>query len=459
MKSWKKQLSEEFDRAAPVLREDIVRAPVPETKSRNPALVRKKTAPWKLPFGIGSAGVAVLAAVFLILWAAGIFAPATRPENTRYIYTLEINPAVAFVTDEKGNVESVKALNTDADTILSDTEMQNRLRSVSLADAVCIFTDAATQAGYLNPAAESAVRFSGSTEEKDVFLANAAEHLRRYFREKGIYALVVEDRLTADALGERVGIPASGSLAALCGRLETLPDLFGERALDNADGETLRDLYETYIVGGQTLDFVRDELLAHLEDIVQNAQMLREMTLCSYRIMIHKDNPYFPLPADYWTVKKRGDAEYSEEFSALMQEMAEKLTAYEQTYGVAIHSNEELREAADAYSSLSDLNLKDVFSSLTPEDFRASTGKYISILKNIGFDTGALETVLTVPATAQDYAVQFRTIQERLFLAREEKYREIYEQPRQVISAGEYEEFLRRITEEYGSPENFWNKK
>ena len=174
---------------------------------------------------------------------------------------------------------------------------------------------------------------------------------------------------------------------------------------------------------------------------------------------MHKDNPFNPIPADYWRIKKYPNAQYSAEFAVLMNEMEDLLAEYESAFGVSIGSLNDFTSATDAYSSLSGIDFEDFFKTLTANDFVAAAGKYVGMLKNIGSDVAALETLLAVPQTAQEYILQLQTMLNQLYNSREERYKDIYGQHRAEISETEYADFISEVIREYGSLENFWNQK
>ncbi|MGN0813381.1 MAG: hypothetical protein ACI4MQ_07735 [Candidatus Coproplasma sp.] len=461
MKSWKKQLNEEFDRTVPALKDEIKNAPIITANQIDGSVVQNGNTLVKRRIGIGSVcAAAVIALVFMFMWLFGVFNTPTVPAIDRFVFTLEINPTVAFVTDKDGRVQSVNALNEDADVILSDDSTLNKLKNVPLSESIVTYTDSAAQLGYLDLSADkTAVRLSSSSETDETLLATISESLQSYFMTNGIYAVVVTDILPVSEICERLGVPKTNTLTDLTDTIKDLPALFGERVDMGADAEKLQNLYQTFVIGTQTLEYVRDELLKNVNVIVTNAQMLSQMGLCSYDIMMHKDNPFNPIPADYWTIKKYPNANYTEEFAALMTQMKNLLTEYKNEFGISLNSLSDLTSAADAYSSFVGMNFEELFANLTLNDFQSSAAKYVGILKNIGCDVVVLESILSVPLTTQEYLTQLQVVLDQLNNARKEQFKEIYEQPRDEISDVEYGDFIEEIISEYGSLENFWNKK
>ena len=77
------------------------------------------------------------------------------------VFTVEINPAVSFVTD--GDlVTGVMAVNEDADVVLSVSEVRENIVGKKIDEAVIYYVDCAAKLGYLDISNEgSAVRVSG----------------------------------------------------------------------------------------------------------------------------------------------------------------------------------------------------------------------------------------------------------------------------------------------------------
>ena len=458
MSSWKKRLRDEFDAAAPKLRSDVVDAPI-TTSQAQASNVNSGGAIAKRKIGLfGACGaVVIVVAVIALLAIFGVFDP--KPIAKRYVFALEINPAAAFVTDGGGSVQSVTALNADADVILSDKSVAERLKNVPLAEAVVTYADCAARLGYLDLAsADNIVRLSGSADADKALLSTASDDLCGYFKTNGIYAAVLESVTTAAELGTRLGAPDASSVSELADTLAAKPTLFGERIDASASAETLRELYDAYIVGTQMLDLVRAELLESVNDIAESARMLSQMVVCNYNIMMHRDNPFGPIPADYWMIEKYGDGEYTDEFFELLDRMRGLLTEYENAFGKRIGGLTELTIASDAYSSMSD-DLEALFSALSPDSFAASASKYVEMLKNIGRDESELDALLSAPQTVEEYFAQLQTVTAQLYASRLDRYKPAYEEPRSEISDIDYADFVDGLIAEHGSLENYWNEK
>ena len=268
MKSWKKRFNEEFDHIAPPLREDVKNAPIVTATDTKIPVVKTKPPLLKRYLGAGTALAAV--AIAIVFAFIGIFkAPAPPPPAfDHFVFTLEINPAVAFVTDANGTVQRITSLNEDADVLLSDPALTEKVKNKPLTEAIVAYTDEAAKLGYLDlSAAQSAVRLSSSTETDGNLLSAVSGSLKEYFMTNGIYAVVVENRADVKELCGRLGVAETSDLKELTEALGRLSDRFGERVEEDADAEELQSLYRTYIMGLQTFETVRDKLMKNTDEL------------------------------------------------------------------------------------------------------------------------------------------------------------------------------------------------
>lgn len=457
MKSWKKRLNEEFEAAVPALSREVLNAPVQSVKEEEKPRA-KKISPLKkrLFFGSGFAAAA-LAIVFTVLGVIGVFAPPAAPKLAGGVYTLEINPAVVFVTAENGKVLSVKSLNEDADVVLSDEKTRDKLINAPISEAVVAYTDAVVKAGYIDiTKRENAVKLSYVEWVDEDRLNSVTESLQDYFKQKGVYAAIVEKFLTKRELCEKVGVAVTNKTDELIDELEGLSAFFADRSVKNATTEELQNLYNEYIVGKSTLEYVKKELISRISDIAEGALLLKEIGVCNAKIFTSIYNPGFIIHYDYWGIKNTPNLTYNEEFAALIKEMDGLIDEYEQKFGKKIATTDEYNAVRDAFSAFQDVNIKDFLTSLTVADFRKSLGEYITVLKNIGYDTSALETIINAPQTAEEYIGQLRVITRQTLLSREKGFENVYSAPREQISATDYDDYISEITAKYGSLENFW---
>ena len=457
MKSWKKRLNEEFEAAVPALKDEVLNAPVQSVKGEDKPR-EKKISPLKkrLFFGSGFAAAA-LAIVFTVLGAAGVFAPPAAPKYAGGVYTLEINPAAAFVTAENGNVLSVKSLNEDADVVLSDEKTRDKLINAPINEAIAAYTDTVVKAGYLDiTKRENAVKLSYSDWVDEDSLNSVTESLQDYFKQKGVYAAIVEKPLTKSELCEKVGVAFTEKTDELFDELANLSAFFAERSAKNATAEELQNLYNEYIVGKSTLELFKTELVSRISDIAESALLLQKIGYCNLKILSSEYNPGFIIRYDYWRIKSNPNLTYSEDFAALIKETDGLIDEYEKKFGKRISSYDEFKSALDLLDSFSGVDLKEFLSSLTLTDFQATIEKYIGILETVGCDFSALEAIVNAPQTAEEYLSQLRAVSLQTLLSRENRFADIYSAPREQISATDYDEYINEIIAKYGSLENFW---
>lgn len=458
MKNWKKRLNEEFEAAVPALSREVLDAPAGNVVSDEEKPCEKIRSPFKKRLFFGSGFVAAaLAIVFTVLGVTGVFAPPAAPKLAGGVYTLEINPAVAFVTAENGKVLSVKSLNEDADVVLSDEKTRDKLINAHIHEAVVAYTDAVVKAGYIDiTKRENAVKLSYADWVDEDRLNSVTESLQDYFKQKGVYAAIVEKFLTKRELCEKVGVAVTDKTDELFNELEGLSAFFADRSVKNATTEELQNLYNEYIVGKSTLEYVKKELISRISDIAEGALLLKEIGVCNVKIISSIYNPGYIIPYDYWRIKSSPNLTYNEEFAALMKEMDGLVDEYEQKFGKKIATSDEYNAVRDAFSAFQDVNIKDFLTSLTVADFRKSLGEYITVLKNIGYDTSALETIINAPQTAEEYFGQLRVVTRQVLLSREKGFEEVYSAPREQISATDYDDYISEIIAKYGSLEKFW---
>ena len=490
MRSWKKRLNKEFDAMAPEMSNEVRNAPIitgreehkREEKSAYSGFSSRKAGFWSL------AGVAaVLVVVFVSLAVAGVFGGAENDET--YVFALEINPAVSFVTDKDGTVRAANSPNADADAVLSDESTLNAIKGKSLNEAVVAYTDTAARLGYidLNTAA-GAVRLSGSEEKEQKLLSGAAEGLRGYFKNKGAYVAVVEEIVGVSGMGEILGVEGAKQTSDLVGAMQDAAVAYGERLAAGVNADGLKNLYESYIVDSQLYDYLRNALILGSDDFVSNARALAEIGILNLKITFSRDNPSAVL-TDYWSVTERFDEAYfSDEFRALTDGMKALLTDYAESFGADITSKDEFygelydfavlagKEfedlvfslASSAIESITDpqaifeafeefaaIDFGKILENLTPQTILSSLSEYRGILARSGIDPNLTETLSHVPTTVAEYISEMRSVVTAIYETRTEIFREGYDRVREALTDEEYSAFVDGIVREYGSIENF----
>ncbi len=477
MKNFKKLLNDEFEAASPELSEEVKNAPIITGKEAVEIEVAARygntvAAESKRKLYIGAAFIAVLIAlVFAVLAATGIFKNGGVTIKTDYVFAYEINPAVAFVTDENGVVKNVSSLNKDADVVLSDEETANKIKNVPLETAVVTYTKAVAKLGYLDikksetKESLSAVRISFA-ESADKIISSVKSSLEGFFKSHGIFSAVVDDKVDVKELCSRVNVEydEEGGLKALSNTLETENNTYYGKVNKNATEAEIKDLYESEIVGSDILDIVRGGLIENLNKIKKNAEMIKNIYDLNNEITDHPDNPkrFGKLAADFWTLKKWYglDYDYSENFSALMIKTNLAVEEYKEYFNKELKSSDDLEEAGNVYKNLGDVfgtGIEAILKNFTSEDFIVSPDKFISLLKLIGIDVTGIENIInSVPTTVEKYIAEMKSAVSMLKTARYEKFSAVYEEARSEITSADYDEYINSIIRTYGSLANFW---
>ena len=478
MKNLKKLLNNEFEAASPELSEEVKNAPIITGKEAVEIEVAARygntvAAESKRKLYIGAALIAVfIALVFAVLAATGTFKNGGVTIKTDYVFAYEINPAVAFVTDEKGVVKNVSSLNKDADVVLSDEETANKIKNVPLETAVVTYTEAVAKLGYLDikksetKESLSAVRISFA-ESADKIISSVKSSLEGFFKSHGIFSAVVDDKVDVKELCSRVNVEydEKGGLKSLSDTLETENNTYYGKVNKNATEAEIKNLYENEIVGSDILDIVRGGLIENLNKIKKNAEMLKNIYDLNDKIMAHADNPisiFGKLAADFWTLKRLYglDYDYGEEFSALMSETNLAVEEYKEYFNKELKSSDDLEEAGNVYKNLGGVfgaGIEAILKNFTSEDFIVSPEKFISLLKLIGIDVTDIENIIkSVPTTVEKYIAEMKSAVSMLKTARYEKFSAVYEEARNEITTADYDEYINRIISSYGSLTNFW---
>ncbi len=485
----KKRLNDEFDAIAPPMSSRVREAPIataekPKKENRTNNLGSRKTAVWS-----AVAVAACMVTVLICLAATGVF---RSEEDYGYVFKLEINPSVAFLTDREGKVTSVNALNADADVVLSDAGVLTEIEGEPLSEAVVTYTDAAARLGYLDlDADENVVRFSG-TDGKSSVIDEAANSLGEYFKAKGFYVAVWEERVSVEKMCEMLNVEATEKISVLKEALENSAVRYVDRVSEGKNEEEIYEIYESYILDSRFFELISTELNAYVSDIAENAGLLARIGIYNCRVYFDTDNPSL-LPADYWTVLKLyPESDFTEEFAALMDETEALLNEYESEYGTRISSRDEFYEelkvylyfvrsdftelisaflgaavdgivnaenAFEAFESLANTDFGSLFAALTPDALADAAVEYLGLLKNIGIEHSGLQALKNVPRSAEEFAALAEVVLQAQYESRLEIFAEAYDRTRSAITDSEYDGFLKSVTDEYGSMENFWNAK
>lgn len=458
MKSWKKQLNNEIDSLVPPLSEKVKNAPIDTFDIKtNIAKSNTKTKKW---IGFGSIFATAVASIVLVCLA--VFGVFNNPNttNNNYIFTLEINPAVAFVTDEDGIVKSIKSLNEDSDVVLADENELEKMINVNLKDSIVKYIDNATKLGFLDVSKqENAIRLSSNSETDNNIFDSVTNSIETYFKENGIYSVVVKNTLSIKELCDKIGINNKSDIKNIDELTEKINDLsvfYKQNINNNATIDDLKNFYNNYILNNDLIEIVKTDLVSNINLIIENEEMLSEISNLYRQIILESPS----ILMDYWTLEKQTDKSgFSDNLLSLMNDMSTILNSYKTKFGKEITCFNDLQTAINTYSPFIGQDLNDTINNLSLTSFIMYKDNFINILKNIGLDINSFENVLKIPTSISEYLEQVQLTSDLLRNFRINKYHDIFTQNRDKISDTDYENFIENIITKYGSLENYWNNK
>ena len=434
-KSWKKLWESQLDEVVPALRGDIRDLPVQTAERSVPD--GKTAVKVKKPVIIS-----VLAAFIAAVIAVTIILVVIPRGNGRFAFTLEINPAVTFITDGDGKVEKVASSNRDADIILSDGETASAMTGKSLAEAVAVYTDRAAMLGYLDLGRDTAVRLS-SLGNGEKMLNSAQSSLEDYFAEEGFRALVVSETVDAQSFSVRCGFDLT-SAESLAESISGKMSLYSERL---ASSEGLKSVYENEILTDSVAEAVGEYLDGNLDRIEKNIRAVSEIYSLYFEIYGHKDNPALLLKG-YWDVKKYYGDSLTGEFAELVKEMDNALAEYRDL---------QFKDLSETLLTLSVEQLKIMLEDFTSEMLRKNLALINGVLGALGANTKITE-VLTVPESAEQFIEKAAELSRMEYGYRLRKNEEVYNAERESFSRSGYADYKESIISRYGSLSEYWEK-
>lgn len=264
MKSIKKMLKSQLEKAVPPLDEDIKNLPIDTPDSQNIKNGKDTLARSKKAIIASVCAVVILAIIGISLACTLPF----RISDESMLFTVEINPSATIVTDKNGIVTNIISSNPDADVILSDSGAKSKIIGKPLDVAIVNYTDAASMLGFIDVTKKgSAVRIS-ACEKGENLLGTAKHTLESYFIDKGIFAVVISETVNLEEFKNRSGIVAD-SFNALLSAVKDSRTLYNDRSAQGADAKTLLSLYKEFILSAEMVPIVKDYMLENIELIEQ----------------------------------------------------------------------------------------------------------------------------------------------------------------------------------------------
>ena len=486
-KSWKKQWIEELDERVPALREDVLNAPIPtasveqneakeniktpiemavekdgkKAKKASKGAWMYKIANWlervtaylksrrRMVLRIAATAVASLVVCMVAIYA---FLPGVEPSNVG-AFALEINPRAVFTVDERGIVTAVIAGNEDADVILSGEKRKKELEGKPIEDAMEIFVDYAAKLGYLNLESGDIIRVSACNEGENS--AAIGNRLTSYFCNKGVYVAVLAERVSVQDFCTRIGNISASTVNNVVQTFESLPVLYTEREASGKSVTELQTIYQTKVPQEEVKTTV-EELLNHIMDWIEKREAsLQEISDMNTLIKNHEENPAF-LFKDYWSVQNFHDeSSFTLRFALLMQSMQTLVAEHENTYGVKMESEIDLKalqlEASSEYLQY----LAELLTDFTMEAFNGSTEFLSMVLGWVGVDVD-LANLCEEPKNVKEYLEKTQKYNEIRYSSLRTEGFAAYETERQPLTEEEYNAYIQSVCAEYGSLEVYW---
>lgn len=461
MKSWKKRWKEELDAVLPELRDEVRSEPIPVRDRTQVLAFTPAPEPWykqliKTPRRIASCVAACVVCVAAVGASVYLFQPVLPAMAEQEVISVEVNPQAVFAVNNEGIVTAVNAVNQDADVVLAEERYMD-MQGKTVQEAVEIFVDYTAKLGYLDLNAQGAVRVTSCVENGR--LDEVGDALQSYFMDKGAYVAVAKETVEIDAFCQRVNMEVCDSVQALKSSVERIPALTFLRETEGKTEEELQEIYTKNV----PFEEVKNLFCATLSDVEKRVEDFLEISELADDIYNHKDNKFGifgGIRLDYWNFPKD---EIPDSMSEMMTEMAERLLAYEQSYGVKIDGLDAL-VAEGVKSSTSVLTtvvetLRNALLSTSLEILSKNFQTVSALLGRFDIDTTLFEDLLELPETLTEYSQKVnKYMQERFDLLKEEAQAG-YETVREKITDSAYEKFIAGLEGQYGSLSEYFQSK
>lgn len=393
-----------------------------------------------------SAACVSLAAVCAVVFTV-LFIPAA-PASYGYM-TLEINPEVAFVTQDRVIVRTV-ALNSDADVVLSGDFAQT-LAGKPVEEGAAAFADRAAQLGYLDLNGNAAVRVSAEKGETSL-LQNVESALGDYFMKQGAYVAVASRELTSEQIVQWFGGTENGLQT-----LQEMPQNYAERQAAGLSAAELADSYRENVVNGGLKSYLYSSLTTGLDELERRIRLLDELIGLNEQIEEHADNPITILPAkDYFTVKKYypNHENYSADFGKLMSQADEVYNEYLSLGEKPIEYKEMLLYMKESLTSVLNSIHVDELRGLLEDfsDFLDSLQYICGVLDSFGNEVDRINDLLSgIPQTTEEYLAYTAEAVSLQAEALADRFLSDYGREREPLSSDEYRMYTAEMTAQYGS--------
>ncbi len=453
MSSWKKQWLSELDKTVPQKSQVYSSVPLPQK------VEQKRLPPSKRWWILAPVTAVIIIAIVLTVVFVGVDSGTDTPAMP-IMLTVEINPSASFITDEEGLIQSVIALNSDADVVLS--EARSEIEGKPIADGVKVFVDKARELGYIDSDEGGALRMSFCEGADDQTVSAVKGAVEEYAKTNGVFIAVLDEVVGKDVFAERSGLTelVGKDIEELVDYVKNMEEAYSTRLASATDLTELSALYEEAVADyTKAFDGVLTALNDGAQKISSYALDLIDISYKNLTILNHYKNPGIFIHYDYWTIKERYPdySELDEDLAGLMEEMDAKLEAYNLKYGKDILSLTDLTSLYDKYK---DISYQDVIDFID----RAKEGITLSDLEwltefagALGVEIGELRDVIDIPSNAEEYLEKVGKLINMELTERIAENAEAYNAERNALTSDEYAEEYDRILETYGSLLEYWN--
>lgn len=372
MKNWKKQLKTELDAIIPELSEKVLKEPIAMPETSVPVNSPKRVIGARFKQRLVTACVAI--AILMVVAVSSIIIPLSNRgkgadgengESIPAIVTIEINPKATFVLSNDGVVESVVAMNADADIILSSKSRIDNIKGKPIEVAVQTFVDYSARLGYVNLSGEDAIRLSSTGDMKDDWKTAISGELREYFADNNLKIAVLSESVNFNEFCLRTGLSNFDTAKEVSEWASTTPVLFGGRGVGEMTSEQLQQNYNDSVVKAVATGELAEKLNDLASDLITAQTVIGSAIICG----------------DFTTVnlvRSEFNLKYGTKFKGL-----DDMLLFVQM------ATESLPSIISGLASVD-----------TPEDF---TQVLNTIKTSVGIDLTAFQTFGSAPATAEEF--------------------------------------------------------
>lgn len=376
--NWKRRLKSEIDQQLNSIEGKIIQKSQPQEQ--------------KAPFykNIRFRACTSLAVVMAIVISFVVaFNNLTPPPTKSGAFSVEINPAIAFVVDESQKVTSVKSMNEDGDVILSDKECYEKIIGSTMESAVKTMVEYSQKYGFIDY--ENAPAIKISTPDKWIKTESTVNAVENYLLQKGVSAVVFSSRIEKEEFSQKVGVAVDD----MVNEIKALNTYFTVRQaqIENATNfvvQTTKDYINSIIDGGEA----RKELLGEIDKLNDE---VKDQTAKE-----------FFLPLNYWSVRE--NPQFISEYKTIQELVIscdKKVNEYEQLFGVEIASLIDFEIEMGLYSAFDFtplIEFVDAFEGV----FDQINSEIKDQLILLGADGLIIENILKIPQTVEEFEVKIK---------------------------------------------------